>query len=122
MDDCGALRWGHVEVFVTDVGRARRFWVEQLGFEVEEVQHDGRIVWMRLGAAVVMLRPGTPPGAGPRYGRSGPGIALFTDDLPATLARLAERGLVPDGDDGPGCPTFRDPDGNWVQIVDPRHA
>ena len=29
------------------------------------------------------------------------------------------RGLAFEGDDGPGCPTFRDPDGNWFQLTDP---
>ena len=47
---------------------------------------------------------------------------LFTDDLDAALARLQARGLVVRGDDGPGCPTFTDPDGNWIQLANPGHA
>lgn len=116
------MRFGHVEVFARDVATARAWWEAGLGCEVTDVQHGGQVVWMRLGALTLLLRAGEPPGAGARYGRSGPAIVVYTDDLPATLAELGARGLVPTGDDGPGCPTFRDPDGNWIQLVDPRHA
>jgi catechol 2,3-dioxygenase-like lactoylglutathione lyase family enzyme len=114
-------------VFVRDVAVARAFWEGVLGFEVVEVQHGGRIVWLRLGETQVLLRP-RPVGAagiGPepsRYGCAGPAIVLYTDDHTGTLERLRARGLVVEGDDGPGCPTFRDPDGNWFQLVDPRHT
>lgn len=123
------MQFGHVEVFVRDVDASRAFWVDAFGAVVEDVQHGGRIVWLRLGDGTLMLRPfasgaGGPAASGTRYalGGRGTGIALYTDDLPAALARLAACGVHPVGDDGPGCPTFLDPDGNWVQLVDPRHA
>jgi catechol 2,3-dioxygenase-like lactoylglutathione lyase family enzyme len=115
------MRIGHMELFVADMVRARAFWEHGLGFEATDVQHGGRIVWLRLGDAQVLLRPGAGRAPAP-YGAAGPALVLYSDDHDADLARLRERGLVPDGDDGPGCATFRDPDGNWVQIVDPRHA
>jgi catechol 2,3-dioxygenase-like lactoylglutathione lyase family enzyme len=114
-----ALRFGHVEVFVRDPSVARRFYEDVLGFEVDDVQAGGRIVWLRLGDRLILLRPGEPP-ASDRYSRGGPALVLFTDDLPATLAALAARGATPCSDDGPKCPLFRDPDGNWIQIVDPK--
>ncbi len=115
------FRLGHVEVFVTDIPRARAFWEGVLGFEVCDVQCDGRVVWLRHGEREFLLRPGTPPGPGARYGRSGPAVILYTDDLEGTLEALRARGLTVQGDDGPGCPCFHDPDGNWFQLVDPRH-
>ena len=121
------MRLGHVEIFVRDIAAARAFWEGVLGFELVEVQHGGRIIWLRLGDATVLLRPipggpAAPAPDAPRYGRAGPAIVLYTDDHAGTLERLRARGLVIEGDDGPGCPTFRDPDGNWFQLVDPRHA
>lgn len=114
------VRLGHVEVFVADLPRARAFYEGILGFEVTEVQGDGRYVWLRCGEGEILLRPGTPP-TSDRYGLGGPGLVVYCDDLPATLATLHERGADPVGKDGT-CPLFRDPDGNWIQVVDPRHA
>ncbi|MCE9636333.1 MAG: VOC family protein [Planctomycetes bacterium] len=119
------MRFGHVELFVRDVVAARAFWEGVLGFEVTDVQHGGRIVWMRLGDAQVLLRPAVAAAVrdgAARYGTSGPAIVLYTDDHAGTLERLRAGGLVVEGDDGPGCPVFRDPDGHWIQLVDPRHA
>jgi len=55
-----ALRIGHVEVFVRDPSVARRFYEDVLGFEVDDVQAGGRIVWLRLGDRLILLRPGEP--------------------------------------------------------------
>lgn len=119
-----ALRVGHVEVFVRDTAAARRFYEEILGFTVTAVQHEGRIVWLEMGGTTLVLRPGESPrgdrNAVGEYTRGGPALVLYTDDHAATLAALAARGAMPCADDGPGCPLFRDPDGNWIQIVDPR--
>ena len=51
------MRLGHTEVFVRDVAVARAFWEGVLGFDVVEVQHGGRIVWLRLGESQVRPRP-----------------------------------------------------------------
>jgi len=117
-----SLRFGHVELFVRDVQRARAFWEGVVGLQVTAVQHDGRVVWLRLGERELLLRPGEAPGPGERYGRGGPALVLYSDDPAAVLRQMVGRGLVVAGDDGPGCVTFHDPDGNWVQLVDPRHA
>ena len=114
------MRLGHVEVFVTDVGRARAFYEGVLGFAVTAVQGDGRFVWLRCGDGEVLLRPGKPP-VSASYVSGGPALVLYADDLPATLESIRARGAEPCGDDG-GCPLFRDPDGNWIQVVDPGHA
>lgn len=116
------MRAGHIELFVRDPQAAKRFYVDVLGFEAFEEQHGGKIVWLRLGDCEFLLRPGTPPTPECSYQKARMGIVLFTDDLPGTLAALRKRGLQPKGDDGPGCPTFTDPDGNWFQLVNPAHA
>lgn len=116
------MQIGHTELFVRDPAASRDFYERVLGFEVVAVQHDGRIVWLRLGDAQILLRPGPAPAAAADYQHAGRAIVLYCDDLDATLRTLAGRGLVLRGDDGPGCPTFTDPDGHWYQLVDPRHA
>ncbi|MCB9464288.1 MAG: VOC family protein [Candidatus Eisenbacteria bacterium] len=57
--------------------------------------------------------------AGQTYRDSLSALVLYTDDLAAEAARLRGRGVRFEGDDGPGCLTFRDPDGNWFQLTDP---
>jgi catechol 2,3-dioxygenase-like lactoylglutathione lyase family enzyme len=116
------MRVGHTELFVRDPLASRDFYERVLGFEVEAVQHGGKVIWFRMGDRELLLRAGAPPAASADYQHCGKAIVLFTDDLPATMAALSARGLVFRGDDGPNCPTFTDPDGHWFQLVDPRHA
>ena len=105
-----------------DVERARAFYEGVLGGKVSSVQGEGRYVWMDVGGHEILLRPGTPPPGGESYRQGRIGLVLYTDDLPATVARLEERGArFGEGDGSPDCPTFTDPDGNWIQVVDPRH-
>ena len=116
------MRFGHVEIFVRDPLRARAFYEQVLGFQVVDVQ-AGKFVWMRLGQSEILLRPGTGTVRPDTYQTSPQAIVLYADDLPAMMAELEERGLVFAGNDGSErCPTFTDPDGNWFQLVDPRHT
>lgn len=111
---------GHIEVLSRDVATAERFYVDGLGFEVAERQGPS-FLWLRAGAASLLLRPGDPGPRAEGYASSGAAMVVYTDDLPATLARLAGAGVTPCGNDGgPECPLVRDPDGNWLQLVDPR--
>ena len=117
------IRFGHIELFVRDPEASRRFYVEVLGFELVAVQET--VVWVKAGDAEILLRPtaGDPPPSGREYGQAGSAVVLYTDDLAATRARLAARGLVFRGDDGgDDFPTFTDPDGHWFQLADPSHG
>src|SRR5215212_8406941 len=111
------LRLGHIELFVRDPLEARSFYRDVLGFEVTAVQ--GRHVWLRSGEIEILLRPGNNSHAD-SYTAAGAAIVLYTDDLPATRALLQRRGVTFSGNDGSDkCPTFRDPDGHWFQLVNP---
>ncbi len=116
------MRVGHTELFVTDPAVARDFYERVLGFVATSVQHGGDIVWLTFGNREFLLRKGAPPASSPDYQHSGQALVFYTDNLAAAMLELRSRGLVFDGDDGQGCPTFRDPDGHWYQLVDPRHA
>ena len=116
------MRIGHTELFVRDPVASRDFYERVLGFEVVEVQHGGSVIWFRMGERQILLRKGAPPAGSADYQHCGAAFVFFCDDLPATMAALRARGLEFRGDDGPGCPTFTDPDGHWFQLVDPRHA
>ncbi|HEX6507127.1 MAG TPA: VOC family protein [Chloroflexota bacterium] len=117
-----------VVVPVSDVDRARAFYSEQVGFNVDvdtQVSDDMRIVQL------------TPPGSacsitlGPRLGEPGSlkGMQLVVSDVDAARSELAERGVdvsavqhIDNGVwvDGPGGDWnsfifFSDPDGNaWT--------
>ena len=113
------MRIGHIELFVRDPEASRMFYEQLLGFEVISVQ--GRNVWLKLADAEILLRPGSGAEGGTSYASAAAGIVLYVEDLPVARERLAARGLKFDGcDGGEKCPTFRDPDGHWFQLVNPK--
>ncbi len=113
------MRIGHIELFVRDPAAMKEFYTAVLGGEVTAEQADGLLVWVRLGEVEILLRPGTPDPSPDLYKLARSAIVLYTDDLDAQVAALKRRGLAFEGDDGPGCPTFRDPEGNWFQLTNP---
>jgi catechol 2,3-dioxygenase-like lactoylglutathione lyase family enzyme len=115
------MRIGHIELFTKDPAAAKEFYQDVLGAELVEEQADGRILWFKIGDLQILLRPGNPGESLDLYKLARAGIVLYTDDLDVEVLRLKRRGLAFEGDDGPGCPTFRDPDGNWFQLVNPAH-
>ena len=119
MSTKAAIRLGHVERFVTDVKASRDFYVDRLGFR-ETVPMQGGVAWIDVGGVEVLLRPGAPPRRGTTYVEGGQALVLYTNDLTATRNAFAERGVAFHGTDGsPKCLTLRDPDGHWIQLVNP---
>ena len=89
-----------------------------MGAELEEVQPGG-FTWLVLGEVGILLRPGAPAPTPDRYSDGSIGLVLEVESLEQTRADLEGRGLVFEGFDGcETCPTFRDPDGHWVQLVE----
>ncbi len=114
------LQFGHVEVFVKDPLKSKDFYINILGFELIEVQSD-KYIWLKLGDREILLRPGFKNHSSPTYQSTNMAFVIFTDDLNETIKIYKERGLVFNGDDGNCCPTFTDLDGNWFQLVNPKH-
>jgi catechol 2,3-dioxygenase-like lactoylglutathione lyase family enzyme len=116
------MRFGHIELFVRDPVRARDFYVEVLGFSVTDEQgpEDGppRFIWLELDGSEILLRPGA-PNESPTFGNATSNIVFYTRHLEASARALRQRGLVFQGEDGPGCLTFTDLDGHWFQLVQP---
>jgi catechol 2,3-dioxygenase-like lactoylglutathione lyase family enzyme len=107
-----------VELFVRDPERSRRFWTETVGAELEAVQPGG-FTWLVLGEVGILLRPGRPGATPGRYDEASVGLVLEVESLAETREAFEGRGLVFEGDDGTeSCPTFRDPDGHWVQVIE----
>lgn len=115
-----AIGFGHLEVFVPDPMRAKEFYRNVLGFEIGDIQHEGKVVWLVKDDFTLLLRPGSPAAAA-SYQEAPCAIVLYTDDLDAEVKALRNRGLVFKGTDGSDrCLTFTDPDGNWFQLVNPQ--
>lgn len=113
------MRFGHIEIFSRDPIRSSEFYTSLLGFEVVGIQ-GGVFVWMKLGEAEILLRPGQPPTSPDTYPHAAMGLVLYTDDLMPLHDRIAREGLNLDDVDKTGkCFAFTDPDGNWIQIVNP---
>ena len=115
-----------VQVPVSDVDRAKRFYVEQVGFTADHdhrISDDLRFVQLTPPGSGCSIALGTglskmPPG-------SVEGLQLVVDDIQAARAELAERGVgVSDVQtfDWGSFVFFSDPDGNsWaVQQLPPR--
>ena len=115
-----------VQVPVSDVDRAKAFYVEKAGFNAD---HDHRVSdEIRF---VQLTPPGSPASIALGTGTSGmapgsvQGLQLVVEDIEAAHAELAERGVeVSDVQDFPwgSFVFFSDPDGNgWsVQQITPR--
>jgi len=127
-----------VIVPVSDVDRAKKFYAEQLGFNVDHdtvISASARVVQLTppgSGCSIVIGKgvvPDMPPG-------SLKGLQLVVPDLPRARAELVERGVevseiqvlganpnpTPDPLDNVGFIFFADPDGNsWgVQQISSR--
>jgi catechol 2,3-dioxygenase-like lactoylglutathione lyase family enzyme len=127
-----------VVVPVSDVDRAKAFYAEQLGFNVDHdtrISDEGRVIQLTppgSGCSIVVGKgvvPDMPPG-------SLKGLQLVVNDIHAARAQLVERGVEvsevqvmgenpsPTGDalDNVGFVFFSDPDGNgWaVQQISAR--
>lgn len=113
-----------VVIPVTDVDRAKSFYVEQLGFHLDtdaQPTPTMRVVQMTppgsecsVTIGPLILEPGEVPG-------SGASLQLVVSDLEAARAQLVERGVaaseiqVLDPRDGGKFVFFSDPDGNnWA--------
>lgn len=111
------MHLGHIELFVADPVGSIPFYRDVLGFELVDVQ-GGRAVWLVSGETMLLLRPGANAAPAESYQRAPFAMVLYTDELASATARLTEHGVTIRGDDGPGCVTFTDPDGHWLQLVE----
>lgn len=113
------IRIGHVEIFVRDPMVAHKFYQDILGFEFT-VEQGADFVWLKSGELEVLLRRGNPPAAPAHYAESAAALVLYTDDLSSAQMRLGDAGIrLHPMPDEPGCFVFQDPDGNWLQLVNP---
>lgn len=115
------MRLGHIEIFVRDPLASRNFYRDVLGFQVVVVQNE-RFVWLRSGEHELLLRPRSDSAtdSADRYDHARLALVLYTDDLAASQQALLVAGVTFGAPDGPDCClTFQDPDGHWIQLVDP---
>ena len=131
-------RISHVNVFVLDQDRAKRFYTEQLGFVVrnDSVLDDFR--WLTVGPkdqpdlAILLAYPAPPMFPPPdaetlralvAKGALGGGV-IETDDCRATYQELVEKGVtfLQEPADRPyGIEAlFRDDSGNWFSLTQPK--
>ena len=115
-----------VAIPVTDVDRAKAFYVEQVGFNADhdfQVREDLRFVQLTPPGSACSVVLGTgitqmPPG-------SQKGLQMVVDDVEAARSELIARGVQPsevDVQPWGSFVTFSDPDGNtWaLQQLPPR--
>ncbi|MFQ5976865.1 MAG: VOC family protein [Candidatus Heimdallarchaeota archaeon] len=112
------MKFGHIELFVSNPFRSQKFYCEILDFEVIANQNND-LIWIKKDNIEILLRPGSTTRA-PSYQDANHAIVWYTDDLSKTTKELRKKGLEFQGfDDSPKCLTFTDPDGHWFQLVNP---
>jgi catechol 2,3-dioxygenase-like lactoylglutathione lyase family enzyme len=105
-----------VSFFTQDIERAKRFYGETLGLQIEsEGDHD-----MEFRAGQVTLDIFDPTSIGQEFAPSPAGLALRVPDVAAARAELEAKGVEFDGgivETGVCHMTFfRDPDGNSLML------
>jgi len=105
-----------VSFLTQDIGRAKRFYAETLGLELEsEGESD-----MEFRAGQVTLDIFDPSSIGQEFSPSPAGLALRVPDVDAARAELEGKGVVFDGDTikTSVCKQawFKDPDGNALML------
>ena len=105
-----------VSFLTQDLARAKRFYTEVVGLEVEtEGEHD-----MELKAGQMTLDVFDPSSIGEPFAPSPAGMALRVADVDAARAELEAKGVEFDGDtiETSVCKQawFRDPDGNALML------
>ena len=108
------MRAGHIEIPVSDPLRSLAFYRDVLGFALDVNQGD-RVIWLTSGDLVVMLRPGFD--SAHDNDLAAVNLVLYTADVDAARERLRTAGV--EFSERAACVHFRDPDGHWLQIVDP---
>jgi catechol 2,3-dioxygenase-like lactoylglutathione lyase family enzyme len=105
-----------VSFLTQDIARAKRFYTETIGLEIEtEGQHD-----LEFRAGQVTLDVFDPSSIGQPFAPSPAGLALRVPDVAAARAELEAKGVEFDGEtkDTGVCHMafFRDPDGNSLML------
>jgi catechol 2,3-dioxygenase-like lactoylglutathione lyase family enzyme len=105
-----------VSFLTQDIQRARSFYAETLGLQIEtEGEHD-----LEFSCGQVTLDIFDPSSIGQPFAPSPAGIALRVDDVDAARAELESEGVVFDGDSivTGVCKQawFKDPDGNALML------
>ncbi len=110
------IETGHIEIFVKDPLTAKDFYVDVLGFAIEEIQHK-KFVWLKKDSLVILLRPGQPVNP-PTYQETNIAFVIYTDDFKEAKEYFISKDVIFKGTDGSDkCLTFTDNDGNWFQLV-----
>ena len=113
------IRGGAVVLNVSDVERAKRFYIETLGMKLVGEHAGGPSVIDAGEGFCIALREGDVPGAMP-----GPAVLLYPKvPIDEAIAILANRGVAFEVDrsgDTEVVARFRDPDANVLALVQPK--
>jgi glyoxylase I family protein len=126
----------HVGLSTANLARLRAFYVETLGLPIVGAFAGHDIVFVQAGSTVIeLIGEADPPDAVPTQAagfdrRGWQHLAWEVDDVDAAYAELSARGItfsLPPEDFPPEAPVLRiaffaDPDGNLIELVQPRGA
>lgn len=130
-----SIRAGMIQINVTDLGEARRFYGETLGIPLQEPFGSEGPFELLLGNGPAVLVYAVERAVPTDYpNQTGVTLVLYVEDLAATVTQWRERGVefIPiawseDESGIAGCPygrfiAFRDPFGNVIEVLEPHPA
>lgn len=114
------MKLGHIEIFVTNPLESKSFYEKILNFKVIEIQQE-QFIWLESDGKIILLRPGKQfQNDISQYSQSRIALVIYTDNLELSVKDFQNKGIEFRGTDGSEkCLTFTDPDGNWIQLVNP---
>ena len=110
------IRGGHALAYVTDMGRALRFWIEVMGAKL--VSESAHWSMLDLGGVRLGLHPQTPDAPAPGT-RGALGLGLEVDDVESAVTIYENRGVAFRVVITPHVKLayFSDPDGNGFYLT-----
>ena len=118
-------------LYVSDLERAARFYMEALGLPVTAAFDDARFLQTGQDSTLILFdinklekRESPIPGHG-AHGRGHVALAIAAEEMDAWRQRLLDHGVAieheQDWPQGTHSIYFRDPDQNSVELIDGRH-
>ncbi|HRE41309.1 MAG TPA: VOC family protein [Ignavibacteria bacterium] len=115
------MKFGHLEFFVDSPEKSVKFYCNYLGFEIVSDQGEN-FKWVKSDNLEILFRKGSTGFKPDTYHKSNIALCLYCSNLNYIIDKLKSENIVFQNiDNSEKCFAIRDPDGNWIQIVNPEN-
>ena len=82
-----------IGIYVDDIDKAKKFYCDTLGFEIENIYEDGCILQMKSEGATIIVEKAETPSNAVYPGGSQVVLCVATDDIEKTLQEYKKKGV-----------------------------